>query len=146
MKEELCKAFCQDLEVVKVPAGLAIGTGFQKSDGDRIGFYIVGPDAAGHYRVQDDGATVPWLEACGVDLDLESGAPELRQMLAEYGVSLDAETFEITSEPMARSAVPKAGLRLVAALLRLQDSDLMTHEPAGSSSGAHSKWGLDKAG
>ena len=55
MKEELCKAFCQDLEAVKVPAGLAVGTGFQKSDGDHIGFYIIGPDASGQYRVQDDG-------------------------------------------------------------------------------------------
>ena len=146
MKEELCKAFCQDLEVVKVPAGLAVGTVFQKSDGDHIEFYIIGPDAAGQYRLQDDGATVPWLEACGVDLGLESGAPGLRQILAEYGVSLDAKTFEIISEPMARSAVPKAGLRLVAALLRLQDSGLMTHESAGSSSGAESKQGLEKAG
>ena len=146
MKEELCKAFCQDLEVVKVPAGLAVGTGFQKSDGDHIGFYIIGPDASGQYRVQDDGATVPWLEACGVDLGLEAGAPRLRQMLSEYGVTLDKETFEITSDPLAKSAVPRAGLRLVAALLRLQDSGLMTHEPAGSSSGVDSKRGLEKAG
>ena len=146
MKDELCKAFCQDLEIVKVPAGLAVGTEFQKSDGDHIGFYIIGPDSAGKYRVQDDGATVPWLEACGVDLGLESGAPGLRQMLAEYGVTLDAETFEITSGPLPENAVPTAGLRLVAALLRLQGSDLMPHEHIVSSSGAGSKRGLEKAG
>ena len=146
MKDELCKAFCQDLEIVKVPAGLAVGTEFQKSDGDHIGFYIIGPDAAGQYRVQDDGATIPWIEACGVDDGMESGAPWLRQMLSEYGVTLDEETFEITSEPMAGSAVPKAGLRLVAALLRLQGSDLMPHEHIVSSSGAGSKRGLEKAG
>lgn len=146
MKEELCKAFCQDLEVVNVPAGLAVGTGFQKSDGDHIGFYIIGPDASGQYRVQDDGATVPWLEACGVDLGLEAGAPGLRQMLSEYGVTLDEETFEITSDPLVKSAVPRAGLRLVAALLRLQDASLTPHEHAGSSLGLDSKRGLQKAG
>ena len=130
MKDELCKAFCQDLEVVKVPAGLAVGTGFQKSDGDHIAFYIIGPDQAGLYRVQDDGATVPYLEACGADLEIGSRAEAFNDILGEYGVTYDAATFEITSEPMAKDAVPRAGLRLVAALLRLQDLVLMTRERA----------------
>ena len=132
MKQELCQAFCHELAVVPVPAGLAVGTAFQKSDGDHIEFYIIGPDAAGKYRVQDDGGTVPYLEACGADLGVEARAAAFRDILAEYGVVFDETTLEITSGALSRDAVPKAGLKLVAALLRLQDLVLMTRERAES--------------
>ena len=59
MKKELCEAFCEALNVVEVPAGLAVGTAFLKEDGDRIGFYVIGPDKKGHFFIQDDGTTVP---------------------------------------------------------------------------------------
>lgn len=128
MKEELCAAFCHDLHVTKVPAGLAVGTVFQKSDGDNIGFFVIGPDDAGMYRVQDDGTTVPYLEACGADLGVDARAEAFNEILSEYDVIYDDVTFEIKSDPIARNLVPKAGLRLVAALLRLQDLFLMTRE------------------
>ena len=82
MKKELCAAFCHDLNVTVVPAGLAVGTAFQKSDGDNIEFYIIGPDAAGLYRVQDDGGTVPYLEACGADLGIDARAEAFNEILA----------------------------------------------------------------
>ena len=128
MKEELCSAFCHDLVVTEVPAGLAVGTAFQKSDGDNIEFYITGPDAHGLYRVQDDGATIPYLEACGADLGVETRLEALCEILGEYGVSLNEETLEIASDPLPRDRIAKAGLRLVAALLRVQDLVLMTRE------------------
>ena len=145
MKEELCKAFCQDLQVVNGPAGLAVGTGFQKSDGDPIEFYIIGPDSSGLYRVQDDGATVPYLEACGADLGIESRAEAFNLILSEYGMAFDETTFEITSEPMAKDAVPRAGLHLVAALLRLQDLVLMTRERAETTWVQEAKRDLERA-
>lgn len=132
MKEELCRAFCHDLEVVRVPAGLAVGTAFQKSDGDNIAFYIIGPDDDGNFRVQDDGGTVPYLEASGADLGIESRAQAFHEILQEYGVVYDEVTFELSSPSIPREAVPKAGLKLVAALLRLQDLVLMTRERAES--------------
>lgn len=132
MKEELCKAFCHELEVVSVPAGLAVGTAFQKSDGDPIGFYIIGPDSQGFYRVQDDGSTVPYIEACGADLGIESRAHAFHEILQEYNVLFDENTLELSSPQIARDLVPKAGLKLVAALLRLQDLVLMTRERAES--------------
>lgn len=130
MKNELCAAFCDDLQIVEVPAGLAVGTFFQKSDGDHIGFYVIGPDEAGMYRVQDDGATVPYLEACGADLGVSARADAFHDILSEYDVSYDELTFEIRSELISREMVPRVGLRLVAALLRLQDLILMTRERA----------------
>ncbi len=128
MREELCAAFCHDLEVTDIPAGLAVGTAFQKSDGDHIEFYVIGPDDAGLYRVQDDGATVPYLEACGADLGIEARADAFNEILSEYGVTYDDATREITSDPIPRDQVPKVGLKLVAALLRLQDLVLMTRD------------------
>jgi hypothetical protein len=145
MKDELCAAFCHDLEVNKVPAGLAVGTAFQKSDGDHIGFYVIGPDDAGLYRVQDDGATVPYLEACGADLGIETRADAFNEILAEYGVTYDDTTFEITSEPLPKDRVPKAGLKLVAALLRLQDLVLMTRERSENTWVQEAKRDLERA-
>jgi hypothetical protein len=130
MKDALLEAFRHDLTVVPVPAGLAVGTAFRKSDGDAIGFYVTGPDANGLYRVQDDGATVPYLEACGADLGTSSRAEAFRDILDEYELAYDESTLEIASEPIPKADVPKAGLRLVAALLRLQDLLLMTRERA----------------
>lgn len=89
-----------------------------------------GPDSDGLYRVQDDGSTVPYLEACGADLSVQTRNEAFHEILDEYGVTYDDATFEITSEAIPRERVPKAGLRLVAALLRLQDLVLMTRERA----------------
>jgi hypothetical protein len=61
MKEELCKEFCNQIQVRQVPSGLAVGTSFIGPDGDPIGFYVVGPDDSGRFRIEDSGATVPIL-------------------------------------------------------------------------------------
>jgi hypothetical protein len=145
MKEELCRAFCHDLEVKSVPAGFAVGTAFLKGDGDHIEFYVIGPDDHGLYRVQDDGATVPYLEACGADLSIEARAVAFYEILSEYGVAFDETTFEITSDPIPKADVPKAGLKLVAALLRLQDLIFMTRERAESVWVQEAKSDLEKA-
>ena len=44
VKDDLCKAFCDEILVREVPAGLAVATGFDNFSGDTIGFYIIGPD------------------------------------------------------------------------------------------------------
>ena len=40
MKDQLCKAFCDNVQVRRVPAGLAVSTSFLSPEGDRIGFYV----------------------------------------------------------------------------------------------------------
>ncbi len=145
MKQELCAAFCHGLEVTEVPAGLAVGTAFQKSDGDNIAFYVIGPDEEGLYRVQDDGSTVPYLEACGADLGIEARREALDEILSEYGVSYDESTFEITSEPIPKDCVPSVGLKLVSALLRLQDLVLMTRERSENTWVQEAKRDLEQA-
>lgn len=145
MKDDLCAAFCHDLEVTSVPAGFAVGTAFQKSDGDHIEFYVIGPDENGFYRVQDDGATVPYLEACGAVLAIQARAEAFSEILSEYEIGYDEATFELTSDLLAKDEVPKAGLRLVAALLRLQDLLLMTRDRAENTWVQEAKRDMEKA-
>jgi hypothetical protein len=58
MKDELCKAFCEDLKVHTVPAGLAVTTAFAAADGDHIGFYVI-KETEDTFRIEDDGVTLP---------------------------------------------------------------------------------------
>jgi hypothetical protein len=95
--------------------------------------------------VQDDGATVPYLEACGADLGVESRAEAFEEIISEYGITYDETTFELTSEPISKEAVPRAGLKLVAALLRLQDLVLMTRERSESTWVQEAKRDLEQA-
>lgn len=123
MKDQLCRAFCDDLQVREVPAGLAISTTFATPDGDRIGFYVT--RMAGSYRIEDDGLTWPALEA---SMDFGSGTrgDALAELLAEYGVAIDEDSQEFFVENVAEAEVPAAALRFVAFCLRVRDFMLMT--------------------
>ena len=121
MKHELCKAFCDQLHFREVPAGLAVSTAFSFSDSEPIGFYVVGPDALGRYRIEDDGNTIPVIEAEGVDLDTSTRQEALDSLLTEYGARYDEERGELTTLPLSADQVPPAAFKFVALLLRLQD-------------------------
>ena len=71
MKEELCTAFCNDITVTDVPVGLAVSTAFRRDDGDKVSFYVVS-DNGGKVHIEDDGATIPYLEEAGVDFETET--------------------------------------------------------------------------
>ena len=131
MKQELCRAFCDELEFREVPAGMAVSTGFNWF-GDPLGFYIVGPDASGRFRLEDDGTTVPFLEAEGAGPDSQTRVEAFDEMLEEYGASYDEERAELRTVPLTAADIPRAALRFVALLLRLQDMLLLTPERAAS--------------
>ena len=67
-KQQLCEAFCGELSVRDVPAGLAVKTAFQFKDGDSVGFYVVRhPTIQGKYRIEDSGLLIPFIESpCSV--------------------------------------------------------------------------------
>jgi hypothetical protein len=132
MKEQLCKEFCNQIVVRKVNAGLAVGTEYEGLTGDPIGFYVIGPDSGGRFRVEDSGTTVPILEACGADVALESRGTIFRELLEKYGVEYDEKRGELTTPALFEADVPKAALRFVAMLLRLQDLTFLTKERAES--------------
>jgi hypothetical protein len=128
MKEALCKEFCSQLQVHKVPEGLAVGTNFTGLSGDPIGFYVVGPDSQGLFKIEDNGTTIPILESAGCDLSTGARRAAFNDLLNHYEVSYDEESGELKSEPLPESLIPKAALRFVAMMLRIQDFLLLTRE------------------
>src|SRR5687768_8841982 len=128
MKDELCKAFCDDIRVRAVPFGLAVGTPFDTASGDPIGFYISKPDEQGLYRIQDDGMTVFHLETLGADIDLKSRADAFQSLLQEYGFEYDADEHLLRSPPLQQEQLARKALSFVALLLRMQDLALMAKE------------------
>lgn len=130
-KEALCKAFCDEVELREVPAGLAVSTGFDWM-GEPLGFYIVGPDPSGRYRIEDDGTTMPLIEAAVADLDTPTRAEALEAMLTEYGARYDEDSGELTTLPLRDNQIPQAAMSFVGLLLRLQDLILLTPERAAS--------------
>lgn len=125
MKEELCRAFCDNLQVRSVPVGLAVSTPFLSSDGDRIGFYVRNPEK-GLYRIEDDGFTLPALEASGLDFSTGSRGQAMRQLLTEYGVAIDDEARVFAIDKVSHSALPTIAMRFVAFSLRVRDFQIMT--------------------
>ncbi len=132
LKSALCEEFCGQIDIRPVPAGLAVGTAFSGVNGDPIGFYVVGPNAEGKYRIEDNGATVTVLEACGADLDIEARAQSFSELLAEYGASFSEQQGEVSTPPISSGDLPKAAIRFLALLLRLQDLLMTTHEKVAS--------------
>ena len=132
MKEELCQAFCGELSIRTVPAGFAISTAFDNVYGDPLGFYVVGPDHSGKYRIEDDGASVAFIEATGADLKSKTRAEAFNELLSEYGIIYDEESGELITEPLIENQIPKQAIRFIAFLLRVQDMVLMAAERAAS--------------
>jgi hypothetical protein len=129
MKEDLCKAFCNEVTVKDVPAGLAVSTPFRRSDGDAISFYVIKTDTVpGIARLEDDGQTMPYLEACGVDFETATRKRALEELLKEYGAEHDEEENVIRTPNMRDADLPRAALRFSALLLRLYDFLLLTQE------------------
>ena len=132
MKDELCKAFCDELLVRDVPAGLAVSTAFDGLGGEPLGFYVIGPDEAGRYRLEDDGTTMPLIEAEGADLDNKTRAEAFSAMLNEYGAAYNEASGELHTPSLTQDQLPLAAMRFVALLLRLQDLVLLTPERVAS--------------
>ncbi len=125
MKDQLCRAFCEDLVVREVPAGLAVSTVFATADGDRIAFYVTRP-AEGRYRIEDDGLTLPYLEASGIDFRSGTRGEALQELLSEYGVRIDSDGQEFFIGSLSEADLPSAALKFVAFSLRVRDFMLMT--------------------
>lgn len=124
MREQLCRAFCESLSIRQVPAGLAVSTVFFAPNGDRIGFYV---RRNGHrFRIEDDGVTLPALEASGLDFSSGSRRNAMRELLSEYAVEIDEEARGFAIGDLDEASLPAAAMRFVAFCLRVHDFQLMT--------------------
>ena len=100
--------------------------------GDLIGFYIIGPDANGLFRIEDDGQTVAFLEMSGADLDNASRLEVFDGLLANHAASYDSVEGDLFIGDLQEQEVPSAAVRFVALLLRTQDIMFMAAERAAS--------------
>lgn len=125
MKEAICTAFCESIGWRVVPSGYAVTTTFMLSDGDPVLFYII-KNNSGKFRIEDDGRQVPMLEASGIDIRTGHRAQAFGELLAEYALDYDSDHNVIRTKLLAEADVPVAALGFVAALLRLQDFELLT--------------------
>jgi hypothetical protein len=127
VKAALYKAFCDELDVRPVGAGLVVSTSFEGPNGERLGIYIIRDwDDPTLFRLEDDGATVPLLEAGGIDFGTDTRQVALIELLMEYRVSYDAGLTTLVSAPVAEEQVPAAALRFASMLLRLRDFALLS--------------------
>lgn len=128
-KDELCRAFCNEISVKEVPAGLAVGTPFRRSDGDVVAFYVMtNSSLPGLARLEDDGTTIPYLQACGVDFETQTRRKALEVLLAEHGAEYDETEGIIHTANMRQAEIPAASLHFVSLLMRIADFLLLREE------------------
>lgn len=132
IKEQLCHTFCDTLTIREVPAGFAIGTDYDGLGGDPVGLFVLGPDADGKYVVQDDGITIPTLEAMGADFTNKSRHEAFIELQQVYGVEFDDETGELKAKSPDGASIAPTVIRFIAFMLRIQDIAFMAVERAAS--------------
>lgn len=128
MKKLICTEFCNSLFVNEMANGYGISAAYTNPDGDRVGFYAVGPDVDGMYRLIDGGSVVPMLEAMGATLETQTRRGLFDSLLAEYGAAYDETDMEIVRAGVAESDLPAATLQFLALMLRVQDLAYLTVE------------------
>jgi len=134
-KEKICAAFCDEIEISKVPAGYAIKTAFHTADGDPVGFYLVaqGDDPVPtRWRFEDSGLIVPMLEGHGINLKAGTREEVFNNLLDEYGASFDEDSQEIASRWMSEDDLASGALNFAALLLRIQDLEFLAPDKVES--------------
>ncbi|WP_340314424.1 DUF1828 domain-containing protein [Rhizorhabdus argentea] len=127
MKEALCRAFCNALDVRRVPSGYAITTPYSFEDGDPIVLYAL-LIRHGIYQLEDAGVQIAALEAAGIDLGDGTRGEAFLSLLNEYELTFDEKAMVVRSPEVAEHDVGEAALKLLAFMLRLQDFQLLTPE------------------
>jgi len=133
LKEALCKAFCGDLTLTDVPVGYAVSTTFRRDDGDSVGFYIVRDERRpGLFRIEDDGTTIPSLEAAGVEFSTEARSEAFTTLLDTHDVEFDEDELILRTKMLREPELPPAAMKFVSLMLRMSDFLLLTREKVAS--------------
>lgn len=120
--EEFCKAFCDNITLRKVPMGFVLKTPFRRDDGDAIAIYIrPHHEIAGAFRLEDDGQTIGFLEASGVDLETDTRLEALNDLLREYVAFYDEHNSLLHTGYIAEKQLAAAAVSFSALLLRVYD-------------------------
>jgi hypothetical protein len=133
VKEALCQAFCGDLKLTDIPVGLAVTTTFRRDDGDAVAFYIVRhPTIPDRFRVEDDGVTINFLEASGVDFSTDTRSEGFSALLESHSIEFDEEEMLLHTDWLSEKDIPKAAMRFLSFMLRINDFLLLTKDKVAS--------------
>lgn len=133
MKEALCQAFCGDLKLTDVPVGFAVTTTFRRDDGDAVAFYIVRDKTRpGIFRIEDDGATIAYLEGAGVDFSTDTRTEAFEALLTAHQVEFDEDEMLLHTESVHEEELPRAAMRFLSFMLRINDFLLLTKDKVAS--------------
>lgn len=122
---ELCAAFCGELNVAEVPAGLAVSAMFRNATGDRVDCLV--ERGAQGWTLSDSGDFLGDLEASGVDIKTGNRAEFLARALSPAHAIIDEETLQITTR-MDGALDPRRVTEFLVALGRAQDLVFWTRE------------------
>ncbi|MBB2167274.1 DUF1828 domain-containing protein [Gluconacetobacter aggeris] len=126
LKEKLCAAFCSELSVNPVPAGLAFSGIFEDLNGDRVTGYLVRDRGAPY--LSDDGSFLSDLESSGIDISEGTRAQFMQGVLASAGAFIDPETLSIRTHSTDREPTPDQIVLFMSALVRAQDVSFWSRE------------------
>lgn len=125
IKDLLCSELCAALEVRTVPAGYVLKTPYNNFDGDPLLIYCI-KDGANRWRLEDDGAQVPLLEAVGVDLGGKSRGDAFQSLLRDHYAIFNSQDRTICTGALIEGQIGAAAVQFMGLLLRLQDLALMS--------------------
>ena len=116
-----------------MPVGYAVSTTFRRDDGDSVGFYIVRDERrAGLFRLEDDGTTIPSLEAAGVEFSTEARSEAFATLLDAHDVEFDENELILRTRLLREDELPGAAMKFVSLMLRMSDFLLLTREKVAS--------------
>ena len=125
--DDFCRAFCDRIAMRPVPIGYVLKTPFRRADGDAIAIYLRRhSEDPTQYRLEDDGQTIAFLEASGVDLDSEKRFEAFTELLKEYDAFLDEGESVLHTQFLAEDDLAAASVRFTALLLRVVDLLLLS--------------------
>lgn len=127
LKERICQAFCESVEITDFDGGFAISTPYLDESGDRIGMYAVGAKG-GVFRIVDNALTIAFIEADGAPLNTDSRKAALSRILTDYGAIYDEELGELAITGVVEASLPRAILDFSALLLRVRDLRMLATE------------------
>lgn len=133
MKQAICQEFCGELKLTEVPVGFAVTTTFRRDDGDAVAFYIVRDKTRNdRFRIEDDGATIAFLEGAGVDFSTDARKDALTALLENHQVEFDEDEMLLHTGQLTEADLPKAAMRFLSFMLRINDFLLLTRDKVSS--------------
>lgn len=127
LKEALCRAFCDDIAIREVEAGLVISARYSDEIGDPIECFVE-QSSAGQWIMSDDGQFIPDLIGKGIDVTTKSRSEFLQRAMKVSGAYYDPDDYTIRIEAQDQFPPPSQIIDFLTTLLRARDISFWNKE------------------